>query len=291
MRSRGLTPYLVCASLVLGFSGCPGGSGSDRCTLECMGCCSNGVCQAGSTSTACGGAGAACQICPSGKSCVNNSCQVGGGGCSSTSCLQGCCKGDTCVPLASQSVASCGTGGAACQTCSSGTCTNGSCSGGAGCSAANCLGCCASDQCFLFAQQSTALCGKSGAACSACSPQGQCANGSCSGSTCSASTCSAGCCSSAGGCLPVAQQSTGACGTSGAVCAACPNAGQCLNGVCQGTACGPANCQGCCQGATCLIYGQQTSTQCGKGGAACQSCGGLACQNGLCSGDPGRSAW
>lgn len=95
--------------------GC-GSSGGDACGPgNCQGCCAAGVCQSGSLTTACGTAGATCNSCSSGLSCIAGSCQQGSGGCSPSNCT-GCCLNNTCQ--AGNTAAGCGKNGASCGTCS-----------------------------------------------------------------------------------------------------------------------------------------------------------------------------
>ncbi len=115
---------------------CPGGI----CVAGgCVACAPNGPCNAGpcatgaqscttsvqcvgtnvADGTACGGSGSN-EICESGQ-CVTK--------CDLASCPSGCCSGNTCVPYASESLGTCGTGGQACGACTGGTdaCTSGVC--------------------------------------------------------------------------------------------------------------------------------------------------------------------
>jgi hypothetical protein len=119
------------------------------------------------TSSLCGASGAACAACATGQQCdtSNGDCV-----CNATTCPSGCCDGNVCVPYASESPGQCGTGGAACKSCSNGVCdlTAGTCS----CDANTCLnGCCeggTSGTCVLYAAQSSSECGAFGATCSSC---------------------------------------------------------------------------------------------------------------------------
>ena len=107
---------------------CPGGTcrNGDCCT----GCWTGSSCVAGNSVTACGTAGNTCGTCTApacqnptcGGSCgttnqpVNTACT--GGKCTGTgSCCTGCLSGTTCQP--GNTVAACGGGGNACQTCTS----------------------------------------------------------------------------------------------------------------------------------------------------------------------------
>lgn len=75
MRAR-VSVILVCAACLLALGGCGssgsngGSGGASACgPNNCAGCCFNGACQTGSTNTACGKAGLACQSCTSWQTC------------------------------------------------------------------------------------------------------------------------------------------------------------------------------------------------------------------------------
>ncbi|MBX7101506.1 MAG: hypothetical protein K1X89_27575 [Myxococcaceae bacterium] len=90
---------------------------------------------------------------------------------------------------------------------------------------------------------------------------------------CDVTTCADGCCLF-GQCVPVAQQSIGACGLNGSACAACfggCNAGRCASGACT----------------TCVFNGfcvpSSNDAACGLGGVACAQCGfSQRCLDGRC---------
>ena len=83
---------------------------------RCTGCVSGEMCLPGTTNTACGRAGDACEVCTGGE-CASNG-----------ECCTGCIYGGTC--RAGASSARCGTGGAPCVNCldTGQSCTAGSCS-------------------------------------------------------------------------------------------------------------------------------------------------------------------
>ena len=89
---------------------------------NCGGCCEGNVCLAGDTQSLCGNGGEACHACGS-EQCVLGPPGGSGGGqclnagsCGPGSC-QGCCEGVGCA-YGNQDTA-CGTGGAACEDCTS----------------------------------------------------------------------------------------------------------------------------------------------------------------------------
>ncbi len=102
---------------------------------------------------------------------------------------------------------------------------------------------------------------------------------------CNATTCPTGCCDTGGVCQT--GDSVGKCGKQGETCKDCTAGGftscdavdrACYSEMAQ---CGPANCKGCCVQNACFV-GSDT-TDCGSGGAACQSCAaGLACSGQEC---------
>lgn len=227
--------------------------------LTCpMGCCEGNTCQPGTSSSACGAAGAACSTCPNGETCSNGACS----GCNASTCPTGCCSGSTCTTPTS--AMACGTAGAACTNCgskadgcsASGTCSCGGgaacgtgqeCSGGqCVCNAASCpTGCCSGTTCTT---PSAMACGTGGAACTSCGTSGDgcSANGSCtcgngagcgSGQVCSggkcicdAASCPTGCCQGGTTCQP--GNTTAACGANGGTCQACATGDTCTGGSC-----------------------------------------------------------
>ncbi|HEU0115099.1 MAG TPA: hypothetical protein VFQ80_10505 [Thermomicrobiales bacterium] len=137
------------------------------CPRGCCGGPDGTTCQRGTDDAACGIGGAACQSCGActtcdGTQCVNataccgdtSSCQGGAcvacaagqrcqGGqcvCNAASCPNGCCNGATCVPFADQTDQRCGTGGAACKSCTGhDTCGGGGTNGACGCTPTTCV--------------------------------------------------------------------------------------------------------------------------------------------------------
>ncbi len=237
---------------------------------NCDGCCTNGTtCVLNTSSNLCGAKGSACTSCPAGLSCSpQGTCGTpgpdggfgGGGGFG-------------------------GSGGFGGGTSSGG-------SGGSGsCSVANCNGCCANGTCLDFAQQSAANCGSGGQVCLACNAGNSCSSGVCSSSaSCSPSNCPSGCCQG-NTCLSTSQQTTSACGKSGAVCAACGSGKTCSAGSCVTTSSCATTCSGCCYLGSCISTFLQSETTCGKNGATCASCTGTqTCNAGVCSGTTATGA-
>ncbi|MBI5532152.1 MAG: hypothetical protein HY898_05535 [Deltaproteobacteria bacterium] len=146
--------------------------------LECA--TSNG-CGAG------GGAGGGAGMGGNGGSGANGgSGNTGSGGtggapsCSST--CQGCCKGDGCVSLGSQTASTCGDNGSDCKACDPGyTCASGVCKVDTGiCSSQTCPnGCCQGSKCYQPAEQDWNACGNGGQTCSTCDYYALCDAGSC----------------------------------------------------------------------------------------------------------------
>lgn len=110
---------------------------------------------------------------------------------------------------------------------SAGGSAGGSGGGTAQCSASTCpTGCCTSTG-TCDTGDTSAACGKAGAACVQCTGTLQCSNGSCLDPlACNASTCATGCCQTDGGCNT--QLSFRRCGTGGAACVECPGAQNCI---------------------------------------------------------------
>lgn len=78
---------LLALAVVLGLSGCGGGSTCDA--SNCSGCCSPaGTCVAGTTADACGHGGTVCGACGAGSECFERACRV------KCVCLDGCCGAD-----------------------------------------------------------------------------------------------------------------------------------------------------------------------------------------------------
>jgi hypothetical protein len=109
---------------------------------------------------------------------------------------------------------------------------------------------------------------------------------------CNAQTCGDGCCDGSGQCVTGARDAT-ACGSGGAACAACPNAGDVCNanGQCvPQSSCGPCE-NGCCNGSVCVPATSQSSAMCGLGGASCAPCAkGDTCASGVCAPPTGCNA-
>ncbi len=243
-------------------SSCPGG------------CCSNGTCEPGATTDACGAAGGVCAVCGQDESCVDGACKKVGG------CTTGCAdSSNVCQPGTANE--SCGTAGKACAACSAGqTCTAGVCT--AACNHITCAqGCCTADgQCV---QSVATSCGSGGAACATCKSGEDCVAGACVKKQ-DCSSCD-GCCINGTQCMP--GSSAAACGTSGATCTTCNSKESCVNGQCQAISCDKTSCpSGCCTASgQCLDFTSQSKTECGASGA-CKSCGALSCISGLCVSDP-----
>lgn len=240
----------------------------------CDGCCdTNGACQFGTTTLACGGKGTTCRSCQSTDVCTDGLCLLpstvdAGGGtttCNEGNCA-GCCKGDACVSGAE--ITGCGKGGGVCEVCNG----NQACTSAGRCQNATCLGCIdVSGACQ--AGTSTTACGNQGYICLSCISGATCnASGLCTGGTCD------GCVDGQGVCR--AGTSKSSCGNTGSTCVACKASEQCTaDGVCVPTAapdagtgsCNATNCpDGCCSGNACI--NRTNTVQCGKGGAACASC-------------------
>ena len=100
---------------------CTGGTACHKgtckpCGLETCpnGCCQNMTCMNGNTASACGANGGACTACTQDQECKAGACQTVAKKCSASNCT-GCCQGDVCENGDQDSA--CGSGGAACQTC------------------------------------------------------------------------------------------------------------------------------------------------------------------------------
>jgi len=197
--------------------------------------------------------------------------------CNQTTCPTGCCTtGGQCATGAS--LTACGTLGETCQDCKSEgfqLCdpTRRACGNPvATCDPATCSGCCEGNECFAGSDPNE--CGKGGETCLHCESN----NLACVGNACVTPACGPGSCS---GCCFGEQCVSGtdqsACGDDGQVCGNClATGGTCApqsggGGVCQGqTACNPGNCQGCCQGTSCLTGNDPQA--CGIGGTVCTNC-------------------
>ncbi len=269
------------------------------------GCCvttgGTSVCLPGTDAAACGTGGGTCSNCgATGQSCDPKlrTCNTATK-CDATNC-NGCCVGDKCQP--GTDATACGAKGQACESCAAAGTTCGPLPGGGGlcegigrCGPMNCGGCCDARGSCTQGIDNTA-CGRGGEACNDCTPSARvCApRDQPDGRTCVTPpacgplTC-AGCC--IGNVCTAGNQDT-ACGLKGDACTNCTGTNQTCDaaGVCTGVAtCSPANCNGCCDGNTC-VPGTDAAT-CGARGQACRDCGpGGTCQpGGLCS-NPACSA-
>lgn len=137
------------------------------CPQSCAGCCSNGLCFAGTDSATCGIGGLACSQCAASQSCTNNVC-------TDTNCA-GCVSGATCRNPPNDS--HCGVGGKACFDCGAAgsTCVTatGACTGGA------CATGCVDTQGRCQGGENKGYCGHGGAACVACGQGQGCSDGGC----------------------------------------------------------------------------------------------------------------
>lgn len=215
--------------------------------------------------------------------------QPDGGTCSPATCPNGCCDargqcrtgtdtqacgslGQSCNDCIARGFDFCDTPTRSCgrnvQSCDAKTCPDGCCQKGV-------------DGNLVCVQgTSNTACGKSGEACNDCGSKGQTCNQQqrvCSQAACGPNNCK-GCC--------IGDQCLGggdgtACGLGGNQCTNCTAQGlACQGGTCRGTpTCGPQNCNGCCQGNTCVTGADNTA--CGSKGEACRNCVqvGQSCQN------------
>lgn len=151
------------AMVVLALSSCVTGTDADNCNdFTCDGCCdSEGTCRRGTTPTHCGGSGAVCASCPSGRACDNGVCsRCGDGQCRSgegetcSTCPQDCgacpfCGDGKC--LGSETCSTCAKDCGACP-CGNGVCaateTCSSCSADCGACKSNYAACTATAQCL-----------------------------------------------------------------------------------------------------------------------------------------------
>lgn len=150
--------------------GLPPGSGSclDK---DCTGCCRDDVCLPGSSTSACGARGGACETCSGTAECISGACKAP---CGPENC-DGCCNAGVCVN--GSNPASCGIGGNTCKSCSaSETCNSGACVS-LSCRAACSTGCCTGTSCQLGTTDTA--CGGSGNACVACGKGSKCTNHAC----------------------------------------------------------------------------------------------------------------
>jgi hypothetical protein len=210
-------------------------------------------------------------------------------GCGGTKCgpgnCAGCCDSNGLCEEGNVTNA-CGANGLSCQTCTlSQTCELGQCATiSQQCSPSNCNGCCNGSQCVQTCPNGT-FCGPSGT----CLQSGD--GGSCGPTNCS------GCCLGST-CVPPASETTSLCGSSasaGSTCISCGTGQSCSGGACTGgTGCSASNCDGCCEGNTCVLVANETTSDCGASaahGAACVACGtGQSCSGGACTGGTGCNA-
>lgn len=205
---------------------CPGSS------APCAGCCVGPLCVDfnNQNNSACGVNGSACAPCMGGT-CNTGQCSMVAT-CSPSTCPNGCCQGNLCVPLGGQNASQCGSGGLACQVCPMGnSCTAGACTPTVACDFFSCVGCCANGVCQPTSTQSPLSCGRNGVTCAACDPGATCSAGQCTGgSTCNATNCN-GCCNGTT-CVSAASTTATSCGHSGNACVACGPGLTCSSGVC-----------------------------------------------------------
>jgi hypothetical protein len=210
-----------------------------------------------------------------------------GSNCSFENC-DGCCDGDRCITTTT--AAKCGLPGEACEACDSGdTCAAGQCVPVADCS--NCDGCCLNGtQCLPG--DSLNACGAGGAACTACGAGTGCDSdtGTCKPIDCDASNCD-GCCNQNGVCIPLGQQTLGACGNDGDACEVCSGAASaCTQGTCVvDQPCLEICDDGCCTATgQCIPFADQDDNECGGAGTpeVCGACNpALSCVMGDCVAD------
>ena len=244
--------------------------GQCQCTTAS---CPSGCCQGAPPSqcvtpskAACGVQGSSCTACDAnlsdgcdaqtgkctcgtnGQCAAGEQCQGGACTCSGTTCT-GCCQNGSCV---GSSLATCGTGGAACVTCST---TLADTCGASGCQ------CGTGPQCAQGQHCSAGQC--------ACDPT-SCTTGCCNGTTCTSPNL-AECGANGVGCSPcnatIADRCTaaGTCSCGGGQ--ACVTGQQCVGGACT---CNATSCpSGCCSGGTCS---SPSPTTCGTQGGACSNC-------------------
>ena len=244
-----------------------------RCNASnCDGCCDDtATCFKGTSSEACGQAGASCSVCAGGQTCakVDQAAEFGGR-----------CTGGTTTGGGGGTTGG-GSGGGNVTGGGGGTTGGGGGSTGT-CNATTCATGCCSATGVCITSTTPSRCGTGGATCASCLM---------------GNTCVAGACSPCAGCINV---NTGACetgnldtkcGKMGGFCQACDStAGQtCQGGTCfGGTNCNASSCMGCCDGNNCRLPSTYTNAQCGQGafGAACTTCLGGA---GDRVGDPPRT--
>ena len=235
---------------------------------SCLGCCNGNSCIAVSSESdsECGIGGAGCAACTTGQACdTSNDATSGQCICDVSTCPGGCCDGNLCVALGSETSAECGPAGSTCTTCVTGqecNTTTGQCV----CDPTSCPdGCCNGSACVPWASENNNECGTGGVGCAACAATQACdtSNDATAGQCiCNATTCPQGCCDG-NVCVPLGSETSAACGAAGSTCAACvtgqecnTTTGQC---VCDATSCTT----GCCNGNTCVPLASETNTECG----------------------------
>ncbi|MGV3622702.1 MAG: hypothetical protein ACO1OB_17925 [Archangium sp.] len=222
------------------------GTTSTACSASnCQGCCDQtGTCQPGVTNNTCGAAGSMCQFCSGTQVCTAGQCVT---------------SGNTGGGNGGGAGGGSATGGGTATGGGSGTTDGGACGPG------NCAGCCSTSGACVM-QQSANRCGIGGNACAPC-PGGN--------------SCNSGVCTACNGCIDnntgacAIGASVGACGSGGNACAVCDAQTQaCVNGTCQSASCDATNCNGCCEGTTCVTPGMMSASRCGQGmnGAVCVEC-------------------
>ncbi len=207
------------------------------------------------------------------------------GTCGPSTCPNGCCdRTGTC--RTGGDTQACGSRGQQCSDCIANgfrvcdvargkVCARES----ANCGPADCPGGCCSfegGRGTCVAGVDATACGGSGSRCVDCSAEGRSCDvrtQNCGASKCDATNCS-GCCV---GDLCLAGDDDQACGAVGEACLSCAQTGRVCGaqpnggGRCEGTpACGPDNCNGCCDGTTCVAGSD--SNACGTRGQACTNC-------------------
>lgn len=245
--------FLVGLTLGCVASVTPGcGMTTKRCLRSnCAGCCdANDECQTGVAPFACGSDGRSCSTCGAGQTCANGVCAGFTGG---------------------------GAGGGATGGGAGGGATAGGAGGGMAL-CANCNGCCTSTGTCRGGNTLTE-CGNRGSACQNCQAMGKACSvmGACIEFRCPGCVIPDG-----GGC--VMGNTNLACGSDAGICQQCGAAQSCFGGQCvTATTCGPANCNGCCDGTMCVQA--PTQMRCGSSGNMCRACGASEqCIGGTCTG-------
>lgn len=200
---------------------------------------------------------------PGDKNCIPDSgCGQGPVAACGPDC-QGCCRDGRCI--AGGSPEACGSGGAACQTCSGAQ----QCNPQRVCQAPSCSGCVTENGACVTGTTDGA-CGKDGLTCQVCPADKVCIQGECT--TCGASNCD-GCCDG-NVCIAFEDQQASACGKGGAACSACPSSSSCQDGSCVVK---PA-CIGCRAGECCDMSGSSprcvsiSNATCGRPTDVCTAC-------------------